>query len=98
MPSYINGIDTTLITGLGQIGVGGGSAPIVYPSGGLVVSSGVYKPSLVLINGLTPPTGSSYFYSRIQRMDSASLGTSTRAAPQQSAVIISAKEASNEKD
>lgn len=77
MPSYINGIDTTLITGLGQIGVGSGSAPVIYPSGGLVVSSGVYKPSLVLINGLTPPTGSSYFYSRIQRMDSASLGTST---------------------
>ena len=70
---FINGIDTTLINGLGQIGV---TPPTVYPSGGLVVSSGVYKPSLVLVNGLTPPTGSSYFYSRIQRMDSASFGTS----------------------
>jgi len=69
----INGIETTAIAGLGQIGV---TPPPTYPSGGLVVSSGVYKPSLVLMNGLTPPTGSSYFYSRIQRMDSASFGTS----------------------
>ena len=43
MPSYINGIDASLITGLGQIGVGGGSpapTPTVYPTGGLIANSG----------------------------------------------------------
>lgn len=43
MPSYINGIDASLITGLGQIGVGGGSpspSPTVYPTGGLIANSG----------------------------------------------------------
>lgn len=76
MPSYINGIDASLITGLGQIGVGGGSSPTIYPSGGLVVNSGLLDPSLVIASGIIIPTGSSYFYNRPQRMDSASLGTS----------------------
>jgi hypothetical protein len=78
MPSYINGIDASLITGLGQIGVGGGSppTPTTYPSGGLVVNSGLLRPNLVIRNGQTPLTGSSYFYSRPEKMDSASLGTS----------------------
>jgi hypothetical protein len=70
---FINGIDTTLINGLGQIGV---TPPTVYPSGGLVVNSAALKPSLLQSNGIIFPTGSSYFYSRPNRMDSASLGTS----------------------
>lgn len=70
---FINGIDTTLINGLGQIGV---TPPPTYPSGGLVVNSGLTRPTTVLNNGKIIPTGSSYFYSRPDRMDSASFGTS----------------------
>lgn len=79
MPSYINGIDASLITGLGQIGVGGGSPPTpptIYPSGGLVVNSGFLRPNLTIRNGRSPETGSNYFYNRPGLMDSASLGTS----------------------
>jgi hypothetical protein len=78
MPSYINGIDASLIIGLGQIGVGGGSppTPTTYPSGGLVVNSGDLRPDLAIRSGIAPATGSNYFYSRPGRMDSASLGTS----------------------
>jgi hypothetical protein len=71
---FINGIDTTLITGLGQIGVGTGSAPIIYPSGGLVTNSGLLSPRLIQRNGDNVPSAS--FYSRPDNMDSASLGTS----------------------
>jgi len=37
MPSYINGVDASLITGLGQIGV---TPSITYPTGGLIANSG----------------------------------------------------------
>jgi hypothetical protein len=70
----INGIDTSLITGLGQIGVGTGSAPITYPSGGLITNAGGLSPRLVLLNGNNIPSAS--FYKRPDNMDSASLGTS----------------------
>lgn len=71
MPSYINGVDASLITGLGQIGV---TPPTVYPSGGLVVNSGQLRTGTQLINGYTYPTAS--FYNRPYSMDSASYGTS----------------------
>jgi hypothetical protein len=66
MPSYINGIDASLITGLGQIGVGGGSptpAPTVYPTGGLIANSGApngdtYDGSVNTIWGLNGLSGS----------------------------------------
>jgi len=77
MPSYINGVDASLIVGLGQIGVTPTPTPTIFPSGGLVVSSGLIKSSSLLPNGKIIPTGSTYFYSRPDRMDSASLGTST---------------------
>jgi hypothetical protein len=72
---FINGIDTTLIAGLGQIGVGTGSAPIIYPSGGLVINFGLPRTGTRLLSGYTYPTAS--FYSRPPDMASASLGTST---------------------
>jgi len=76
MPSYINGIDASLITGLGGIGIGSSPSPPIYPSGGLVVNSGDLRPDLAIRSGISPTTGSNYFYSRPGRMDSASLGTS----------------------
>jgi hypothetical protein len=69
----INGIETTAIAGLGQIGV---TPTPTYPSGGLVVNSGDLRPDLAIRSGIVPATGSNYFYSRPGRMDSASLGTS----------------------
>jgi hypothetical protein len=74
MPSYINGIDASLITGLGQIGIGTGSSPTIYPSGGLVTNAGSLSPRLLLANGNNVPSAS--FYNRPNNMDSASLGTS----------------------
>jgi hypothetical protein len=71
----INGIETTAIAGLGQIGVTS-TTRTIYPSGGLVVNSGILRPDVVIRSGQIPPTGSTYFYSRPQQMDSASLGTS----------------------
>jgi hypothetical protein len=73
MPSYINGIDTSLITGLGQIGVTPVTAS-VYPSGGLIVNSGAIRAGTRITNGYNFPTAS--FYSRPYDMASASLGTS----------------------
>ena len=75
MPSYINGIDASLITGLGQIGVGSGSAPVIYPSGGLVVTSNVLRSGSRTNSGYT--YGTAPFYNRPYEMASASLGTST---------------------
>lgn len=72
MPSYINGIDTTLITGLGQIGV---TPPTTYPSGGLVVNSNVLRSGSRTNSGYT--YGTPPFYNRPYDMASASLGTST---------------------
>jgi len=69
----INGIETTAIAGLGQIGV---TPRPTYSSGGLVVNSGDLRPDLAIRSGIIPATGSNYFYSRPGRMDSASLGTS----------------------
>jgi len=69
---FINGIDTTLITGLGQIGV---TPPTVYPSGGLVVNSGVLRSGSRTNSGYT--YGTAPFYNRPYDMASASLGTST---------------------
>lgn len=75
MPSYINGIDASLITGLGQIGIGSGSAPVIYPSGGLITNSGLLSPRIITKNGDNVLSAS--FYTRPDNMDSASLGTST---------------------
>ena len=69
---FINGIDTTLITGLGQIGV---TPPTVYPSGGLVANSGVLRSGSRANSGYTYPTAP--FYNRPYDTASASLGTST---------------------
>lgn len=58
MPSYINGIDASLIVGLGQIGVGSGSAPVTYPTGGLIANTGFFNNNsgaVFPINGITPP-------------------------------------------
>lgn len=44
MPSYINGVDASLITGLGQIGVGSSTpTPRTYPTGGLIANSGFFS-------------------------------------------------------
>lgn len=67
----INGIETTAITGLGQIGV---TPPTIYPSGGLVMGSGILRTGTRTLSGYTYPTAS--FYNRPYDMASASLGTS----------------------
>jgi len=71
---FINGIDTTLITGLGQIGVTP-TTPTIYPSGGLVVTSNVLRSGSRTNSGYT--YGTAPFYNRPYEMASASLGTST---------------------
>jgi hypothetical protein len=67
----INGIETTAIAGLGQIGV---TPTPTYPSGGLVVNSGAIRGGTRMTNGYLFPTAS--FYDRPYDMASASLGTS----------------------
>jgi hypothetical protein len=75
MPSYINGVDTSLIIGLGQIGVTPSPGPTIYPSGGLVVNSNVLRSGSRTNSGYT--YGTAPFYNRPYDMASASLGTST---------------------
>lgn len=59
MPSYINGLDASLITGLGQIGVGGStSTPIVYPTGGLIANSGFFSNNDTTIGSVSGQSGS----------------------------------------
>ena len=72
--SEINGIDASLIVGLGQIGVTPSPAPTIYPSGGLVMGSGILKTGTRTYSGYTYPTAA--FYDRPYDMASASLGTS----------------------
>jgi len=53
MPSYINGIDTSLITGIGQIGITP-TSPIVIPTSG-TIGGGGYGRTALLSGGTTPP-------------------------------------------
>lgn len=57
----INGIQASAIAGLGQIGVGSGSAPAptTYPTGGLIANTGFFNDNSGAVfpnNGITPST------------------------------------------